>query len=135
MIGQVLNVKERIPNLSVRTVEHVTYHEAIPCPVEKVEDKTMYKGDTKIMIQGEEGDALVTGSVDKIPAKNLSDTVYVAAGYMSGGKSYCTGVLAYSIGAFCTTKADDPTAEGQPLAPAIAIYGYYAKLYFSGVTG
>lgn len=82
-----------------------------------------------------EGDALVTGSVDKIPAKNLSDTVYVAAGYMSGGKSYCTGVLAYSIGAFCTTKADDPTAEGQPLAAAIAIYGYYAKLYFSGVTG
>lgn len=63
MIGQVLNVKERIPNLSVRTVEHVTYHEAIPCPVEKVEDKTMYKGDTKIMIQGEEGDALVTANV------------------------------------------------------------------------
>ncbi len=78
-----------------------------------------------------EGDSLVSGSVDGIPAKNLADTVYVAAGYMSGGKSYCTGVLAYSIGAFCTTKADDPTAEGQSLAAAIAVYGYYAKTYFA----
>ncbi len=34
MVGDVLNVKEIIPALSVQTTEHVTYTEAIPCPVE-----------------------------------------------------------------------------------------------------
>ena len=82
-----------------------------------------------------EGSGTVTGGVEDIPAKNLSDTVYVAAGYMSAGKSYCTGVLAYSIGAFCTDRADSAGAKDQPLAAAIAVYGYYAKLYFSGITG
>ena len=62
-IGDVLTVKEYIPKLSVRTVEDVTYHQAIPCPVVEVEDSTMYKGDSKILVQGEEGDALVNATV------------------------------------------------------------------------
>ena len=62
-IGDVLTVKEYIPKLSVRTVEDVTYHQAIPCPVVEVEDSTMYKGDSKILVQGEEGDALVSATV------------------------------------------------------------------------
>jgi murein DD-endopeptidase MepM/ murein hydrolase activator NlpD len=63
MIGDVLNVKELIPVLSVRTVEHQVYTEAIACPVETKEDSSMYKGDTKILVQGEEGQAQIEADV------------------------------------------------------------------------
>ena len=62
-IGDVLNVKEYIPKLSVRTVEDQTYHQEIACPVVKVEDSSMYKGDTKVLVQGEPGDSLVNATV------------------------------------------------------------------------
>ena len=63
MVGDVLNVKEIIPALSVRTTEHVTYTEPIPCPVEEVKDEKMYKGDSKVITQGEEGEARVEADV------------------------------------------------------------------------
>ena len=63
MVGDVLNVKEIIPTLSVRTTERVTYNEAIPCPVEEQEDSSMYKGDSKVLVQGEEGEAMVSADV------------------------------------------------------------------------
>ena len=62
-IGQLLTVKEEIPFLSVRTVEEVTYHQAIECPVEQVEDSSMYQGDSKVLVSGTEGDSLVTADV------------------------------------------------------------------------
>lgn len=66
MIGQVLNVKEIIPRLSVTTIEDVTYTEAIPCPVVTVEDNTIYEGSSKILIQGVEGEAQVNAQVTYI---------------------------------------------------------------------
>lgn len=63
MVGDVLNVKEIIPTLSVQTTEHVTYTQPIQCPVEEVEDSSMYKGDTKILTQGEEGEAQIEADV------------------------------------------------------------------------
>lgn len=63
MVGDVLNVKEIVPALSVQTTEHVTYTEAIPCPVEEVKDDKMYKGDSKIVTKGEEGEAQVEADV------------------------------------------------------------------------
>ena len=63
MVGDVLNVKEIIPALSVRTTEQVTYTQPIPCPVEEQEDSSMYKGDSKIITQGEEGESLVSADV------------------------------------------------------------------------
>jgi len=68
-VGDVLNVKEYIPKLSVRTVEDQTYHQAIECPVVKVDDSTMYKGDTKVLVQGEEGDALINATVTYVNGK------------------------------------------------------------------
>lgn len=62
-IGQVLNVKESIPRLSVRTRERVTYHDPIPCPVETRDDPNLYVGSSKILSKGVEGDALVTADV------------------------------------------------------------------------
>ncbi|WP_251318906.1 M23 family metallopeptidase [Flintibacter muris] len=63
MVGDVLNVKEIVPALSVQTTEHITYTEAIACPVEEVKDDSMYKGDSKVITQGEEGEAQVQADV------------------------------------------------------------------------
>ena len=63
MIGDVLNVKEIIPVLSVQTKERQVYTEAVECPVEKVEDDSMYEGTSKVLTQGEEGEARVEANV------------------------------------------------------------------------
>lgn len=63
MVGDVLNVKEIIPTLSVQTVEHQVYTQPIECPVEEVEDSSMYKGDSKIITQGVEGEAQIEATV------------------------------------------------------------------------
>ena len=62
-IGQILNVREVIPFLSVQTTETITYQEAIASPVEEVEDSSMYKGDTKVLDAGSEGLAEITADV------------------------------------------------------------------------
>mgnify|MGYP000651165792 FL=1 len=59
MVGDVLNVKELTPVLSVQTVDNITYTESIECPVETREDSSMYKGETKIITQGVGGEAQV----------------------------------------------------------------------------
>jgi len=63
MIGQVLNVKEYTPFLSVKTTEHQVYCAPIECPVETVEDNKIYKGDSKILEEGVPGEARVTADV------------------------------------------------------------------------
>ena len=65
--------------------------------------------------------------VDGIAAKDMDQTVYVAAIYKSGGKTYTTSVIAYSLGKYCQTMAD----SGNALGAATAVYGYYAKEYFA----
>ncbi len=71
------------------------------------------------------------GSVVDIAAKELDSTVYVAAVYTSGGETYSTGVLAYSLGYYCESIASDDGSEMQSLAQATALYGSYAKDYFA----
>lgn len=63
MPGDVLTVRQNVPYLSVRSVDAVTYQEAIPAPVEYVEDNAMYQGDTKVVEPGAEGTALVSARV------------------------------------------------------------------------
>ena len=75
-IGDVLNVKEYIPKLSVRTQDNVTYHESIPCPVTKVDDPNMYKGDTKILVQGVEGDSLVNATVTYVNGREKDREIH-----------------------------------------------------------
>lgn len=65
-IGQVLNVKELIPRLSIRTTERVSYHQDIECPVETRDDASIYVGSSKIIKQGEPGDAYVTANVTRV---------------------------------------------------------------------
>ena len=63
MIGDVLNVKKIIPYLSVYTVENVTYHAPIECPVEYVKDSKMYEGNSKVITKGVEGEALINADI------------------------------------------------------------------------
>jgi hypothetical protein len=77
-----------------------------------------------------EGSNVFFAVVEGIAAQDLDDTIYVVAGYRSGGVSYCTGVLPYSIGAFCASQASGGAGDNRSLASAIAVYSYYAKAYF-----
>ena len=63
MVGQVLNVKEMIPTLSVTTTENITYTEEVACPVEEQEDSSMYVGDSKILVQGTPGQNEINADV------------------------------------------------------------------------
>ncbi|MFI3253081.1 MAG: M23 family metallopeptidase [Eubacteriales bacterium] len=74
-IGDILNIKEIIPRLSVVTVNHETYLEAIPCPVEEVNDNTIYIGSSKILVQGEEGEALVEANITFLNGKAVETEV------------------------------------------------------------
>lgn len=74
-IGQILNIKEEIPFLSVQTVDAVSYTEAIPCPVEQVNDDSMYQGDKKVLTQGVEGEALVSADVTYLNGRETGRTV------------------------------------------------------------
>ncbi len=65
-----------------------------------------------------------------IAARKLADAVYVAAVYSDGTTTWTSGVLGYSIGAYCSSQA----AKGgdiADLAMATAVYGYHAKQYFA----
>lgn len=68
--------------------------------------------------------------VDGIAAKDLDRTLYVAAVYDDGTTRYCSGVLAYSIGAYCVSQAGSTSAM-KDFAASAAVYSYYAKNYFS----
>lgn len=73
------------------------------------------------------------GKVSGIAAKELDETVFVVGVYACDGVTYSTGVLAYSIGRYCEGIAAKDTSEQQMFAQATAIYGYYAKEYFSNL--
>ena len=69
------------------------------------------------------------GDITGIAAKELAGAVYVAAAYKNGGTVWTSGVLGYSIGAYCSSQASKGgTIAG--LAKATAVYGYHAKAYF-----
>ena len=65
--------------------------------------------------------------VGGIAAKDMDQTIYVAAIYKNNGTSYTTSVIAYSLGRYCETIA----ANGNAFGAATAVYGYYAKAYFA----
>lgn len=66
----------------------------------------------------------------QIAAKDLDKTVYAAAVYESEGTAYCTGILTYSIAAYCQEQAADTTSNMSAFAQATAIYGSAAKVFF-----
>lgn len=67
-----------------------------------------------------------------IAAKEIGDTVYVAAVYEANGVTYCTGVLPYSLSLYCKRFAENDTSPAQDLAAATMVYGHYAQKFFRG---
>ncbi len=74
-IGDTLNVKEIIPFLSVATEEEVVYETSIECPIVEVDDATIYTGNSKVLIQGEEGTALVEAEVSYVNGYEVERTI------------------------------------------------------------
>jgi len=68
-----------------------------------------------------------TAAVEGIAAKAIDEPVFIAAVYTSGGTSYPTNIIGYSLGAYCKNLA----ANGNAFGAATAVYGYYAKAYFA----
>jgi hypothetical protein len=86
---------------------------------------------TGTMTMVDAGDGRYWGAVTGIAAKSLDETYYVSAVYTDAeGNSCCTGVIAYSLSKYCMSKAVDGN-EMRDLAAATAMYGYYAKSYFT----
>ena len=71
------------------------------------------------------------GAVEGIAAKQIDETVFVAGVYECDGVSYSTGVLAYSLAAYCQDRIAKGTATMQEFARATVVYGYYAQAYFA----
>lgn len=74
-IGQELNIKGNDPILSVRTKEHQVYMQAIECPVETVDDDSMYKGTSKIVTQGTPGQSEVEADVIYVNGKETERNI------------------------------------------------------------
>jgi hypothetical protein len=84
---------------------------------------------TVTMVAGSDG--RYWGQLSGIAAKSLDETYYVAGVYTDENGNTCsTGVIAYSLSKYCISKAVDGNAM-QELAAATAMYGYYAKQYFT----
>ena len=71
------------------------------------------------------------GAVSGIAAKQIDETIFVCGVYECDGVSYPTGILTYSLGAYCQDRIAKGTATMQEFAKATAVYGYYAKAYFA----
>ena len=70
------------------------------------------------------------GDLSGISARLINQAAYVAGVYESGGVTYTTGILPYSLGQYCKNIAANEDATAQNLAMQTAVYGYYAKIYF-----
>ncbi len=76
-------------------------------------------------------DGIYGGAVAGIAAKDVDSALYACGVYTdANGNTYSTGILPYSLGYYCGNQvmAGGETAD---LAAAIAVYGYYASIYFA----
>jgi murein DD-endopeptidase MepM/ murein hydrolase activator NlpD len=64
-IGQVISLVVPKPYITVQTKEYVELVESIPFETEYVKTDSLYKGDKKITVQGEEGQAEIKGYIVK----------------------------------------------------------------------
>ncbi len=66
LIGDQLTVSASVPYLGVRTVDKVSYEQAVPAPVEYVDDDSMYQGDSKVLENGADGVDLVDARIVRL---------------------------------------------------------------------
>lgn len=78
---------------------------------------------------------LYRATITGIRAIEIGQTYYVCGVYQSGGKMYSSGVMSYSLAAYCMEQSEHATGSLQTLAQLTAVYGYYAKTYFKTTFG
>ena len=74
-VGDVLNVKESNPVIAVESHEHLTYSKSIPVEIETQDDDSMYKGESKILSEGTEGEIRVDATVTRINGEETERTI------------------------------------------------------------
>lgn len=90
-VGQIIKVEKGLPILSITTVEEATFKELIPADIEYVEFSDLYKDETKVYQEGNDGVKELTVSVTKINGKEVSRTL-IAEKVLTEAK---TKVIAY----------------------------------------
>jgi hypothetical protein len=73
------------------------------------------------------------GEVAGIAAKDMDKTYYVSCVFKNNGQYVTTGIIPYSLGKYCESKAATNGDAQQTFAQATAVYGYYAKQYFASI--
>lgn len=74
-IGEVIKLEVPDPILSITTVTETTFKELIPAKIEYVEFSDLYKDETKVYREGNDGLKEVTVDVTKVNGKEVSRTV------------------------------------------------------------
>ena len=110
-------------------VDGITLYYWNAADFEAVDVLTVENASGSFKLEGE-GTGEYRGDIVGIAAKNLSEAVYVAAVYSDGNTTWSSGVLGYSIGAYCVSQSTKGGAIAD-LVMATAVYGYHAKQYFS----
>ena len=73
------------------------------------------------------------GCLSGIAAKEMGNTFYVGGVYTSGGQTYYTSMINYSMGKYCDTIAGKTGSAQQELAKTTAVYGATAREYFASL--
>jgi hypothetical protein len=85
--------------------------------------------DTDLEMTEENG--VYGAAIQGIAAKDIDGALYACGVYTdASGNTYSTGILPYSLGFYCGNQAKGDGALAD-LASAIAVYGYYAGIYFA----
>ena len=95
----------------------------------QVADVVTAENATGSLVMTQDSSGQYRADITGIAAKDLSATVYAAAIYSNGTEIRTSGVLGYSIGAYCGSQAAKGGAVAD-LAKATAVYGHHAKEYF-----
>ena len=109
-------------------VDGITLYYWNAADFEAVDVLTVENASGSFKLEGE-GTGEYRGDIVGIAAKNLSEAVYVAAVYSDGNTTWTSGVLGYSIGAYCASQSTKGGTIAD-LVMATAVYGYHAKQYF-----
>lgn len=75
VVNQMVFAASPSPRLSVCTVDQIAYVKAIDSPVREIEDATLYEGESKIIVQGQEGKQEVVSSVTYLNGEILQEVV------------------------------------------------------------
>ena len=110
-------------------VDGITLYYWNAADFEAVDVLTVENASGSFKLEGE-GTGEYRGDIVGIAAKNLSEAIYVAAVYSDGTTTWTSGVLGYSIGAYCVSQSTKGGTIAD-LVMATAVYGYHAKQYFN----